>query len=177
VAFLRDHADTPAVVDEDRVGELRLELFRPLDTYQRGQSKITAGSVSPEYLQPMSGLQRLEKTMDEYAGGVSTDYITNETMLNRALDNLTALRADLSHLGAADLHELQRAWELVHRVWTAEAVVRHTLHRKETRWPGYYYRADYPKIDDEHWRCFVSSVYDRATDSWTLSTRPYRPIL
>ncbi len=177
VAFLRDHADRPAKADEDRIAELQLELFRPLETFQRGQSRITAGSVSPDYLQPMSGLQRLEKTMDEYAGGVGTDYMTNETMLNRALENVTLLRADLAHLGAADLHELQRAWELIHRVWTAEAVVRHTLFRKETRWPGYYYRADYPKIDDEHWRCFVSSVYDRTTNEWKLSTRPYRPIL
>ena len=24
---------------------------------------------------------------------------------------------------------------------------RHTLFRTETRWPGYYYRADHPKLD------------------------------
>jgi adenylylsulfate reductase, subunit A len=177
VAFLRDHADRPAIPDEARIADLGVELYRPLETFQRGQSRITAGTVSSDYLQPMSGLYRLEKTMDEYAGGVGTDYMTNEAMLNRALENVLALRVDLARLGAADLHELQRAWELVHRVWTAEAVVRHTLHRKETRWPGYYYRADYPKVDDEHWHCFVSSTYDRLNDQWTLSTRPYHPIL
>jgi adenylylsulfate reductase, subunit A len=177
VSFLRDHADRSAGPDPERLSELRLEIFRPLENYQRARPRVSAGAVSPDYLQPMSGLERLEKTMDEYAGGVGTDYMTNETMLNRALENLTALRADLAHLGAADLHELQRAWELIHRVWTAEAVVRHTLFRKETRWPGYYYRADYPTIDDEHWQCFVSSVYDRASNEWTLTTRPYRPIL
>jgi adenylylsulfate reductase, subunit A len=177
VAFLHDHADHPAVANETRISELQLELFRPLETYQRAQARITTGSVNPDFLLPMSGLQRLEKTMDEYAGGVGSDYITNETMLNRALENIARLRADLARVGAATLHDLQRAWELVHRVWTAEAVVRHTLFRKETRWPGYYYRADYPKIDDEHWRCFVSSVYSPVTNEWTLSTRPYRPIL
>lgn len=177
VAFLRDHAGSPASPDEDRITELREEIFRPLENYQRGRIRTTSGSVNPEYLQPMNGLQRLEKTMDEYAGGVSTDYTTNEFMLTRALENVIALRSDLSRLGAADLHELQRAWELTHRVWTAEAVVRHTLFRQETRWPGYYYRADYPSVDDEHWRCFVSSVYDRAADRWKLFTRPYRAIL
>ncbi|MFZ0830968.1 MAG: adenylyl-sulfate reductase subunit alpha [Thermoplasmata archaeon] len=177
VAFLQDHSQQPAVADERRIAELRVELFRPLETYQRAQARITGGTVSPDYLQPMSGLQRLEKTMDEYAGGIATDYMTNETMLQRALENVLALRTDLAHLGAADLHELQRGWELTHRVWTAEAVVRHTLFRKETRWPGYYYRSDYPKVDDEHWRCFVSSVYDRSTNEWKLSTRPYRAIL
>ncbi len=177
VAFLRDHHDHPAVADQRRIDELREILFRPLETYQRAQAKITAGPVNPDYLQPMSGLQRLEKTMDEYAGGTSTDYTTNDWMLGKALDNVVALRADLARLGAADLHELQRCWELTHRVWTAEAVVRHTRFRTETRWPGYYYRADFPQVDDTNWRCFTSSVYDRASDRWTLATRPYVPIL
>jgi len=32
--------------------------------------------------------------------------------------------------------------ELKHRHLTSEAVMHHTLFRKETRWPGYYYRGD-----------------------------------
>ena len=51
--------------------------------------------------------------------------------------------------------------------------MRHLLHRQETRWPGYYYRADYPNLDDENWRVFVNSQYDAATDKWELKTRPY----
>jgi len=38
--------------------------------------------------------------------------------------------------------------ELVHPTWTGEAHLRHLLYRQETRWPGYYYRADYPNLDD-----------------------------
>ncbi len=50
--------------------------------------------------------------MDEYVGGISTHYMTNEPLLNRGLELLTMLKEDLDHLGAEDLHQLQRAWEL-----------------------------------------------------------------
>ena len=71
------------------------------------------------------------------------------------------LKEDLAYLGAEDLHQLQRAWELQHRVLASEAVTQHTLFRTETRWPGYYYRADHPKLDDNDWHCFTLSRYDR----------------
>jgi adenylylsulfate reductase, subunit A len=51
--------------------------------------------------------------------------------------------------------------------------MRHMLRRQETRWPGYYYRADYPQLDDANWRVFVNSRYDATHDQWTLMTRPY----
>ncbi|MEO8186943.1 MAG: hypothetical protein ABI580_06215 [Burkholderiaceae bacterium] len=39
-------------------------------------------------------------------------------------------------------------------------MARHRLFRQETRWPGYYYRGDYPKLDDNPWHCFTGSEYD-----------------
>lgn len=78
--------------------------------------------------------------MDEYVGGYSMFYATSEPLLNRSLELLDMLKEDFEHIGAEDLHQLQRAWELHHRILTGEAVARHTLFRRETRWPGYYYR-------------------------------------
>ena len=83
------------------------------------------------------------------------------------------LREDLQRQGARNRHELLRCWEVAHRAWVGEAHMRHLLHRQETRWPGYYYRADYPNLDDENWRVFVNSRYDAANDKWQLLTRPY----
>jgi len=37
---------------------------------------------------------------------------------------------------AEDLHQLQRTWELHHRLLASESVTQHTLFREETRWPG-----------------------------------------
>ena len=42
-----------------------------------------------------------------------------------------------------------------------------------SRWPGYYYRSDYPDLDDQNWRVFVNSRYDAASDKWNLFTKPY----
>jgi adenylylsulfate reductase subunit A len=126
---------------------------------------------------PINGLQRLEKLMDEYTGGINTDYMTNEPLLTRGLELLSMLKEDLDHLAAEDLHQLQRAWELHHRVLASEAVTRHTLFRQETRWPGYYYRGDYPKLDDTNWHCFTLSRYDRQSGEWELEKAPMHHII
>ncbi len=174
VAYVRDHPDPPRVREAD-VAALHHRVFAPLENWTSKGGGVTAGTVHPDLLFPNQGLNRLEKIMDEYGGGVSANYATNRNLLERGLAHLAALRADLTHLGARDLHQLLRSWELDHRLWTAEAVLRHTLFREETRWPGYYYRADFPHVDDERWKCFVNSVYSPATGEWRLFTRPYRP--
>jgi adenylylsulfate reductase subunit A len=110
--------------------------------------------------------------MDEYVGGISAHYMTNEPLLTRGLELLGTLREDLECLGAEDLHQLQRAWELQHRVLASESVAQHTLFRKETRWPGYYYRGDHMKLDDNDWHCFTLSQYDRNSGEWELEKAP-----
>ena len=93
-------------------------------------------------------------------------------MLTRGLELLDMLKEDLDHLAAEDLHQLQRVWELHHRVLASEAVTHHTMFREETRWPGYYYRADHPKLDDTDWHCFTLSRYDRHSGEWEMEKAP-----
>ncbi|MDG7030386.1 MAG: adenylyl-sulfate reductase subunit alpha [Nitrososphaerota archaeon] len=174
VAYVRERAaDRIPVVGQGRVESLRDEIFRPMETYRLGRNMITKGTVSPFYIYPNQGVVRLEKIMDEYVGGWGSFYTTNEVLLNRGLELLEMLKEDLGHLGAEDLHQLQRAWELHHRVTTAESVLRHTLFRKETRWPGYCYRSDYPGLDDKNWHVFVNSKYDPRAGEWSMFSRPY----
>ena len=177
VKYVMDLKGAVPEVDERRVEELARKIFKPLETYKVGRNEIVAGTVSPNYLLPLHGLQRLEKLMDEYVGGYTTYYITNKHLLNRGMELLAMLKEDLEHLGAEDLHQLQRAWELHHRVLTSEAVTRHTLFRRETRWPGYYYRADHPKLDDTEWHVFTGSEYDAKTGEWRMSKLPVHHIL
>ncbi len=177
VRYVMDLKGEPPQVDEAQIRQLEKTIFKPLENYAIGRNEIVAGSVAPSYLSPLQGLQRLEKLMDEYVGGISTFYVTSEPMLNRGLELLTLLREDLDHLGAEDIHQLQRAWELQHRVWTAEAVLRHTLYRQETRWPGYYYRGDFPKLDDAEWHAFTASQYDAKTGEWRMSKLPVHHII
>ena len=176
VAYVQDMGDTPRV-DRARVDELRKAVWQPLETLEKHRGASTSEEVNPHYLLPKQGLVRLQKIMDEYAAGASVQYTTSEPVLQRGLELLGMLREDLEHLGARDLHELLRCWELWHRAWVAEAHVRHLIHRKETRWPGYYYRTDYPDLDDANWRVFVNSKYDPDTGRWDTFTRPYHQIV
>jgi adenylylsulfate reductase subunit A len=82
------------------------------------------------------------------------------------------LKEDSEKLAAADLHELMRCWENIQRVWQAEAHMRTILFREETRWPGYYFRADFPTMDEKNWRVFVNCRWDPKTDKWEMMKRP-----
>src|SRR2546421_13022771 len=112
-------------VSEQEYRDLEKVIYQPLENYRVGRTEITAGTVSPSYLLPIHGLQRLEKIMDEYVGGIGALYTTNEPLLTRGLELLGMLKEDLAYLGAEDLHQLQRAWELQHRALDSECVTQH----------------------------------------------------
>ncbi len=155
------------------VAELVDEIYRPVHTFLEHKDYTTAIDVNPHYITPKMFQFRLQKIMDEYVAGVSTWYQTNAAMLEIAERKLKMLWEDSQKMRAKDLHELLRAWENYHRTITALAHTKHIQFRQETRYPGYYYRTDYLRIDDENWKCFVNSRYDRETGEWTLRKVPY----
>jgi len=177
VRYVMEQGRETPQIDEAEVERLKGLIFKPRETYDVWRNEIVAGSVAPGYITPLQGLLRLEKLMDEYAGGISTFYMTSAPMLERGLELMTMLKEDLDRLGAEDLHQLQRAWELHHRVLTSEAVLRHTLYRQETRWPGYYYRGDFPRLDDDTWHVFTASRYDARTGEWEMGTLPVHHLI
>ena len=121
-------------------------------------------------------MMRLQKLMDEYAGGVTSQFTTSKPLMERGLELLAFLKEDAANLGASDLHELMRCWENYHRMFQAEAHVRTMLFREETRWPGYYFRSDFPKINEDEWRCFVNCRYDANTQKWEMMKKPILPV-
>jgi adenylylsulfate reductase subunit A len=66
-----------------------------------------------------------------------------------------------------------RCWENYHRMYQAEAHVRTVLFREETRWPGYYFRSDKPKMDP-NWLCFVNCTMDPKTEEWKMKKVPVK---
>jgi len=159
-------------VSQEQIDRRRAEIYKPMDHYQVYRNEITAGSVNPNYINPRQGLDRLQKLMDEYGGGVTVSYMTNEELLNIGLKKMKLLEEDLDKVAASDLHELLRAWELKHRMRTSECVLQHTLFRKETRWPGYYYRGDAMKLDDENWHVLTVSRRDPKSGEYTMEKAP-----
>jgi adenylylsulfate reductase, subunit A len=177
VKYVMDMGKDQPQVSEQEYRNLESLIFQPLENYRVGRNEIVAGTVSPSYLLPIQGLQRLEKIMDEYVGGIGANYVTNSMMLERGLELLGMLKEDMARMGAEDLHQLQRTWELNHRILASESVTHHTLFRKETRWPGYYYRGDHMKLDDENWHCFTLSRYDRESGKWAMEKAPVYHII
>jgi adenylylsulfate reductase, subunit A len=158
---------------ERSVDELVEEIYRPVKTFLEHKDYTTAIDINPHYITPKMLQFRLQKIMDEYVAGVATFYRTNGKMLEVAEKKLEMLKEDSLKMRAKDLHELLRAWENYHRIMAAEAHMKHIQFREETRYPGFYYRMDHNYIDDENWKCFVNSTYDRNTKQWALKKVPY----
>jgi adenylylsulfate reductase subunit A len=128
-------------------------------------------------MKPEGMMYRLMKATHEYGAGTATYYMTSEKNLEILMDLFETMREDCEKLAAGDLHELMRAWEIYHRIYTVEAHCRHIQFRKETRYPGFYYNADHPGQDDANWFCFTNSTYDKATNQWSLKKVDYVKII
>ena len=172
VKYIEDQKADGINVTDKQCENFKAKVYKPLDTYTIAQNEITGGTVSPSYISPIQGLQRLQRIMDEYVGGIATNYMTNANMLKRGLELLAWLEEDLENVGAEDYHQLMRAWELKHRALTSQCVTEHTMFREETRWPGYYYRGDHMKLDDDNWHCLTVSRRDPKTGKFSMEKVP-----
>ena len=176
LAYIVDNPEQPRL-DMAQVEEIKKRVLQPLQTFGQYKNLTDNPDVNENYIRPKQFMLRLQKLMDEYAGGASTMFTTNKPSLERALELLTFLKEDSEKLAAEDLHELMRCWENIHRMWQAEAHVRSVLFREETRWPGYYFRADAPKMNDDNWKCFVNCKWEPQTEKWTVFKRDIIPIV
>ena len=176
MAFILDHKDDKLEAAQD-IDEVLEQIYLPFEIFEKYKNYTSAPDINPNYLRPKQIQSRLQKIMDEYVGGCATMYMTNEKMLNIALERLTMLKEDAQHLAAGDLHELMRAWEQYHRIIAGEAHLRHILFREESRYPGYYYRSDFLDIDDSKWKVFTISQYDMKTNEWKFETLPYKELV
>jgi len=172
VKFALDNRDWKPELSRT-TAELVEEVYRPVKTFLEHKDYTTAIDVNPNYITPKMLQIRLQKIMDEYVAGIATYYQTNAQMLKVAERKLGMIKEDSLKMRAKDLHELLRAWENYHRIIAAEAHMRHIQFREESRYPGYYYRADFMKLDDENWKCFVNSRYNRETGAWSLKKVRY----
>lgn len=170
--YVLDNPDLKPELDTD-VQTLVDDIYKPVRTYLQHKDYTTAIDINPHYITPKMLQFRLQKIMDEYVAGVATYYTTNAQMLKVAEEKLEMLKEDAGSMRAKDLHELLRAWENYHRILTAEAHMKHIQFREESRYPGFYYRMDKNFVDEQNWKCFVNSVYDKNTKQWTCFKRAH----
>jgi adenylylsulfate reductase subunit A len=172
IAYILDNADykpDPKLSPD----EIAAELYLPFEVYEKYKTYTTDPDINPNYIGPKALQARLMKIADEYFGGCATWYMTSKTMLEEGLRKLEMLKEDANHMAAKDLHELLRCFENYHRILSVEAHARHILFREETRYPGYYYRGDFDKIDDANWKCFTNSKYNAENNTWEFKKVPY----
>ena len=169
VRYCVENPDQPNV-DKAQVDALKDEILMPIDLFEKHKAESSDPDINPNYMKPKMFMFRLQKIMDEYAGGVSTNFTTSKQMLEKGMELLTFLKEDSKKLAAENLHELMRCWENIHRMWQAEAHIRTIVFREETRWPGYYFRSDFPSMKQE-WEVFANCKYDPKTDNWEMIKR------
>ena len=146
-------------------------------TFKDNVGVSTDPVVNPNFLSPHNFMMRLVKCTDEYGGGCATLYTTSKTLLDTGFQLLQYLEEDSKKLAARDLHELLRCWEQYHRLWTVRLHMQHIRFREESRYPGFYYRADFMGLDDSKWKCFVNSKYDPATGETAIFKKHYYQII
>ncbi len=179
--YVRDHADFKPTPKQS-ADELKAEIYKPVVTYYANYQKTTHEMVNPNYIKPRHLSERLMKYTDEYGAGWSPYYMTNGKLLEIVMHHLQMMREDSEKLAAGGLHELLRAWENYHRIWTVESHLRHIQFRTESRYPGFYYRGDFPQadtktFDEGGWFCFVNSKYDPEKGEWSVFKRKLHQIV
>ncbi len=169
IAFCMDHPD-PVDISDEQIAELKEKVLQPLKTFEEHHNYSNDEDVNPNFIKPKMFMFRLQKIMDEYAGGAAVGFKTSEALLTKGMEYLEYMKEDSEKLAASDLNELMRCWENVHRMWQAESHIRTVLFREETRWPGYYFRTDFPSMKAD-WEVFANCKWDPETGEWTMIKR------
>ncbi|MBN1367890.1 MAG: FAD-binding protein [Dehalococcoidales bacterium] len=98
-------------------------------------------------------------------------YVRHGDRLKSALKNVEFLQSHIAPLiYARNSHGLRFAHETKNRLYNAEALLRSTLFRKESR--GIHYREDYPRRDDPNWLAWVKIKNDHGEMKLTKNTSP-----
>lgn len=145
LGFLKDEKQTAAkdVDSEAKQNEKQAEYEHFLKNPQ--------GLLTTEQLE-----ETMQKIMDQYAGGIATDYRYNESRLALAKEKIASLQKLVDGLAAEDMDDLLRIYEVKERLVVCQVVIAHLLARKETRWHSFAENADYPEKSAD-WEKYVNS--------------------
>ena len=138
------------VVNEVADSELSENAFAKKSEYERFLNN-KQGLVDIEQTE-----EAMQKIMDQYAGGISTDYQYNEARLELADEKIKFLEQSIDNLAAQDADDLLRIYEIRERLTVCRSVIAHLKARKETRWHSFAENMDYPAKGDD-WLKYVNS--------------------
>jgi len=148
--FLKnDDSDDSVLENADSV--LENAIFNEYESFLQNQkTALTIEQVE----------EAMQKIMDEYAGGIKTDYRYNEARLQIAKEKIEELQKLIFTLSADDMDDLLRIYEIKERLVVCLVLIEHLKARKETRWHSFGENADYPQVSSEFEK-YVNSVTDK----------------
>ena len=100
--------------------------------------------------------EAMQKVMDQYAGGIATDYQYNEERLVIGKKRIGELLDMIDELKAKDMFELKDIYEVRERLIVCQTLIEHLGARKETRWHSFGENTDYPE-ESNQWLKYVNS--------------------
>lgn len=103
--------------------------------------------------------EAMQKIMDEYAGGIKSNYGYSEKKLDIADYKINQIIKLADNLGANDMQELMYVYELKERLVVCKTLIAHLKARKETRWHSFAENLDYPEKSDKYLK-YVNSKYE-----------------
>jgi len=131
---------TPSAIEKSEVKAIKEELFKAL-----GKPGI----------EPEEVLLEIQNAVFPW----DVSILKTEASLNRAVDKIQRVRDELLPLmGAADIHYLVESLEVRNMTLIAEAMLRASIMRKESR--ASHYREDYPQRDNHNWLKWILVGYD-----------------
>lgn len=104
--------------------------------------------------------EAMQKVMDEYAGGISSNYQYNEKQLALGDEKILEIIERSKQLNASDMHELMFVYELWERLIVCRIVIAHLDFRKETRWHSFEENLDYPEKNSDYNKFVNSRLVD-----------------
>lgn len=103
--------------------------------------------------------KEMQEVMDEYAGGISKNYLIEYDSIGHAKSRIHDLLKSCYHIKVNDLRELLFLYEIIDRLFVCKALLHHIESRRESRWHSYHHIRAYPHRDDKNWMKYVNSVY------------------
>ncbi len=144
LAVLKDN-NTSSQIDENDIKTHKAEIENFLSD--------TSSPFTTEQLE-----EAMQTIMDEYAGGIKTNYRFNEKQLGIAEEKIKQIEKLSDGLTADDFQELMYIYELRERLTVCKSVIAHLRARKETRWHSFAENLDYPESDEKNFNKYVNSV-------------------
>ncbi|WP_196602911.1 adenylyl-sulfate reductase subunit alpha [Pectinatus frisingensis] len=153
-----------AVSDDNAINFTQIAQY-----YQQKEEKYLTAAPGIFTIQDIE--DAMQKNMDNYAGGIKTNYKYNSAGLTIAYKAIAKLYETAQNLSAGNIRELILIHELLDRLTICRFLIKHLTARRETRWHSFAENSDYPTIDNSFYK-YVNSRLENGTIKII-----YRPII